>query len=297
MRARTLYGVFGLLATLVLPLAGSLCRQAPAAQVRVESSGLPGFRAQSARIGSPPVEGWVIYQRPDGIFKTRVGTGETARLADAGSHPRWSPDGALVAFLRKSQVVVMSADGSAARVLAETGEPGRVAFHPNGKAVLFTDRRTIRSVSLADRTVQTVLAGFAFREVDMTSDGKLVATIKDIGGFHLRAFNLNTGRNWRLARGCSASLSPDGRLVTQNSGDHRRLYLRDWERGTAVATLDSPAGLPFDNQFWSNDPDWIASASHGKLQEIFIHRVSTNQLWRVTAAGSSDHPDLFVTGR
>lgn len=281
----------------VLLLAGSFYRLVPAAPVRGEPPGLPAAQTQTAPQDPLPVKGWVIYQRPDGIYKTRVESGETVRLAVAGSHPRWSPDGRLIAFLRGSHVMVMSADGSEQRVLAETGEPQCVAFHPSSKAVLFADNTSIRSVSIADRSVRTVLTGFAFRELDMAPDGKLVATIKDFAGFHLRAFNLITGRNWRLAGGCSASLSPDGRLVTQNSGDHRRVYLRDWEHGAPVATLDSPAGLSFDNQFWANDPDWITSASHGKLREIFIHRVSTNQSWRVTYAGSADRADLYVTER
>jgi len=281
----------------VLLLAGSFYRLVPAAPLREGPLGLPAAQTRKAHQGRPPVEGWVIYQRPDGIYKTRVENGETVRLAVAGSHPRWSPDGSLIAFLRGSHVMVMSADGSDQRVLAETGEPQCVAFHPNGKAVLFAGSKSIRSVSLADRSVQTILGGFAFREIDMALDGKLVATVKHLGGFQIRAFDLTTGKDRRLSGGCSASLSPDGRLVTQNSGDHRRLYLRDWESGAPVVTLDSPAGLLFDNQSWSNNQDWITSSSHGPLQEIFVHQVSTNQSWRVTDTGSGDRADLFVTGR
>lgn len=277
-------------------LVAGLHRLAPAAPLRQVPAPVPAAATQPAPEGRPPVKGWVVYQRPDGIYKTRVEDGTTVRLADTGIYPRWSPDGSRIAFLRGAQVMVMRADGADQRTLATTGEPRCVAFHPDGAAVIFTDRKAVRSVSIADRTVRTLVEGFVFREPDLTLDGRLVASVRGLD-VHIRAFDLKAGTNRRLARGCSASFSPDGRLVSQNGGDHARMYLRDFETNRVVARLDPPPGLLFDNQFWSNDADWIAGITQGAYRDVFVLSVPRNRTWRVTFSGSCDRPDLFVTGK
>lgn len=245
--------------------------------------------------GRPPVRGWVIYARPDGIYRTRVETGETSRLAAGGTCPRWSPDGTMIAYLRDGRVMVMRADGSQPRELATPKEPFHVAFHPDGKRILFTDRNSIREVTIATGAVTTLLRGSVFREPDMAAGGRVVATVRG-ARIEVRGYDVHEGKDWTIAGGCSASLSPDGTLVTQNNGRHSALKLRGWRTGKEVGMIGAPKGLLFDNQFWSNHSDWIASQSEGAYQDVHLHNVKLDRAWRVTASGACNRPDLFVTG-
>lgn len=280
----------------VLVLGAALYKVAPAAPVRRVAGAVPAEAVQPAPPeGRPPLQGWVVYDRPDGIYKTRVETGETRRLSDGGTNPRWSPDASRIAYLRNGWVMVMRADGSEPRELAQPREPFHISFHPDGSSVIFTDLKAIKVVSIADRGVRTLLTGEVFREPDMTADGRLVTSVRAMQ-VEVRSYDLSTGEHWTIGRGCSASLSPDGTCVTQNTGGHRTLRLRDWKTGADRGKISSPKGLIFDNQYWSNHPDWIASKSQGAYEDIFVHSVRLDRAWRVTASGSCDRPDLFVTG-
>ncbi len=240
------------------------------------------------------IRGAVVFQRPDGIYRQNIGSTGAVCLATNGTYPRWSPDGRFVAFVRENRILRVPADGGPAEPLAHVDSPRAVAYHPNAQEVLFTDGEMTRSVSVTSRTVRTVVEGFAFRELDATVDGRqLVATVKGLG-FQVRAFDLITGRQWKIAGGCSASLSPDGARVTNNSSDHRKLLLRRWDDGSLAAEVSAPPGRTFDNQFWSNDPDWIASVTDDKTRDVFIHRVSDDRAFQVTTVGDADRPDLFV---
>ncbi|MHB0971594.1 MAG: S9 family peptidase [Thermoanaerobaculia bacterium] len=58
---------------------------------------------------------------------------------DKPSNPKWSPDGRLIAFLRKSTLNVISLDGGEARVVKSGAyEPQDFSWSPDGKAFAFT---------------------------------------------------------------------------------------------------------------------------------------------------------------
>jgi hypothetical protein len=243
------------------------------------------------------VEGAVVYEHRGGIYKTVIGGKKGILLAEMGTCPRWSPDGRHVAFLRGGYLMRMNAAGGEAEVLLAVKDPRALAYHPNNREIFFTDGRAVKSYALADREVRTVVKGLRCLEIDVAAGGaRLVATVKKIS-FRIYAFDLRTGRKRKLAAGCSASLSPDGGTVTRNDRSHRRLSLLSWVGGRETGALSAPAGLTFDNQFWSNSRDWIASRSEGAYEDIFIHRVSSGKAYRVTFSGDCDRPDLFVHPR
>jgi Tol biopolymer transport system component len=243
------------------------------------------------------IEGAVVYEHRGGIYKTVIGGKEGVLLAGKGTYPRWSPDGRHVAFLRDGNLLRMNAEGGEVEVLLAVKDPRALAYHPNNREILFTDGKKVKSYTLEGKKVRPVVEGLRCFEIDVSADGaRLVATAKRTG-FRIYAFNLHTGKKRKLAAGCSASISPDGRIVTRNDRSHTRLSLLSWEKGEEAGSLSAPDGLLFDNQFWSNDQDWIVSRSEGAYQDIFVHRVSTDEAYRATYSGDCDRPDFFVRSR
>jgi Tol biopolymer transport system component len=245
---------------------------------------------------APPkgLAGAAVYECNDGICRATLETGTEALLTPHGRYPRWSPDGEYVAFLRDSGVMRMRADGSGVELLARAENPGALNYHPGGREILFTDGREVKSYSLDSGGVRSLLRGRKFMEIDISPAGdRLVATVKD-AGFRIIAFDLPAGTERSLASGCSASLSPDGSLFTRLDRSHTRLDLRTWSSGTVRSVIESPRGMKFDNQFWSNHPDWVASRSEGDEENIYAHQVSTGRAVRITSSGGADRPDLYL---
>lgn len=268
------------------------------------AAGLFAFRRQGAGpeggvlpvIPPPGLAGAAVYECGDGICRTTLETGAETLLTDHGRYPRWSPDGEHVAFLRGTRIMLMRADGSGEELLTRAEKPGALNYHPGGKEILFTEGKEVKSVSLASGEVTSLLRGRKFMEIDVSPAGdRLIATVKD-AGFRIFAFDLAAGTERSLAKGCSASLSPDGSLFTRLDRSHTRLDLRTWTDGTVKSVIGAPRGLKFDNQFWSNHPDWVASRSEGDEEDIYAHQVSTGRAVRITSSGNADRPDLHLRG-
>jgi uncharacterized protein (TIRG00374 family) len=240
--------------------------------------------------------GKVVYQRPDGIYTVKIGSKKTRRVVEYGTSPRWSPDGKHIAFVDKNKIMLVSSRGGKAKVIATAAKAKAICFDPDGRSVLFTDDKYLRRVDLKRHEVTTVLKGDEFREIDMAEDGiRLAATVRTSLGFRVRVFDLQTGKSRTVTRGCSASLSPDGSLVTVNGRKHRVLNLYQWDSLQQVGHITAPAGGKFDNQVWSNSPQWIVSTSEGDRPDIFIHHVPSDTSYSVTSTGDCDRGDLFVS--
>ena len=263
----------------------------------VEEGGVAPSDDDSVRILAAAAlpQGIAAYQRADGVYLMDVQTREPVRLVENGTFPRFSPDGKTVAFMRGNDVMLISAGGGEPRHLATATSGRAVVFSGNGSEVFFTDGKQVKSVSVADKSVRTVARSGKFQELDVSSDSKrMVATIRSMG-IRIRAFDLASGKDRELCDGCSASISPDGKLVTNNSHDHKRLLLRDWETGDEQARLHAPPGTTFDNQFWANHTNWVVSITEGDRQNVFVHEVSSDKYFQLTDDGDCDRPDLFVS--
>lgn len=277
----------------VAALAVLLYRLCPAARAEsVPSAPSAQEKAALSQLAGR-VRGRVVFERPDGIYAAALGETAPVHLASHGSFPRWSPDGRHVAFLQSNRVTRIARGGGPPEPLAEVFAPRALAWHPSGAEIYFTDGQLVRAVHVETRAVRDVISGHPFREIDIAPDGRLAATVRG-RGISIMGFDPASGRSWRIAGGCSASLSPDGKRVTNNEGDHRKLSIRDFESGARLGTVNAPPGLAFDNQFWSNDAGWMASRSEGPFEDIFVHDILKNEAVRVTFSGDCDRPDFFV---
>jgi hypothetical protein len=252
--------------------------------------------AAALHVGVPPgLQGArLLYQRPDGIYLRILGQSQSVRLVEDAVYPRWAPDGQSFAFLRGDRILHFGLSDKSERLLATAERVRAVAFAPAGDRVLFAVGRSIQSVALRGGPVATVATGPEFMELDVSDQGDFFAATVKSFGYRVVRFDLPSGRQTEMARGCSASVSPDGRLITANQAGHVQLALRDSQTGADRGQVTAPAGLKFDNQKWSNHPDWIAAIAEGKRPDVLVLNVRDGQACRVTDDGDADRPDLFV---
>lgn len=241
------------------------------------------------------ISGKFVYQRTGGIYIGKLGKSKSRKLVEHGTYPRWSPDGKSIAYVDKNKIILIPEKGGDSRVLATASRARALCFSPDGNFVYFTDGKTLRSVEIKDNTVKTILDGYELLEIDVAGDPiRVAATVRTSFGYKVYVFDLKSGKKRTMARGCSASLSPDGRLVTVNEKKHRILYLYYWDSLKIAGKINAPAGKKFDNQFWSNSPQWLISVTEGDSRDVFIHHVSENRPYRVTWTGDCDRADLFI---
>lgn len=239
--------------------------------------------------------GKVVFQRPDGIYLMKVGEEAQQRLVEYGTNPRWSPNGKQIAFIHNNAIMLVTVKNGKIRHLATAGKATALCFNPDGRAVVFTDNNLLRRVDIRNKKVRTVLKGDRFYEIDMAKDGRrLAATVKTLTGFKVRIFDLKTGSEQTVSKGCSASLSPDGSRVTVNGPKHRKLHFYRWQDLKRTGEIHAPVGRRFDNQFWSNNPQWLTSTTEGKRNDIFLHHVASNTSYQLTTSGDCDRADLYV---
>lgn len=260
-----------------------------------------GTTPPTVSIAAEPTDAGVIletvFERPDGIYLVSNQQPEPVLIAPSGcTYPRWLPGRRAIACLRGHELLYVDIEAKKERVLCSVEQPRAVNVSPSGKEVLFTNGKEVKAYDLEHGELRTVVEGYEFFEIDISSDAaRLAATVKGPGGlgYQVRAFNLRDGTSRKIARGCSAGLPPDGSLVSSLKGDHHELLLWNWENGDLVARVPAPPGETFDNQTWSNDPDWIVSQSEKEI-DVYAHHIPTGKSYRLTHLGDVDRPDLKV---
>lgn len=252
---------------------------------------------EAGRNALAQIAGKVVYQRPDGIYVVGLHGDRPRRIVENGSYPRWSPDGRLIAFVRGNAIMTVAADGGKPRQIAEAQQARAVCFAPDGRAVFFSDGNRLRRVALETPAVSEVLQDGEFREIDVAAGGRrLAATIRTPFGLKVRAFDLRNGASRTVASGCSASMPPDGTLITVNGGGHERLFFHRWDNLHRTGFISAPPGMQFDNQYWSNHRQWIVSIAEGTRQDVYVHHVPSDTAYRVTDSGDCVRADLHVAG-
>lgn len=237
-------------------------------------------------------EAKLVYEGPGGIYLQFPGE-KASLIAEGGKWPRWSPDGSWIAFLKGKQVLRLDTESGKVHPLADTSTPKTLAVSPTGKEVWFSEGRKVKAVDIQSRDVRVLAEDGEFLEIDSGPEGNtLVATVKSFG-YKVKVFDLVSGEIRSLGKGCSASLSPDGKQATNNLDGHKELALVKIEDGSRIKTLPAPKGSLTDNQFWSNHPDWVVSIDeeHGA---VFAHRVSDGKVWQLSGGPKADRPDLWV---
>jgi len=198
-------------------------------------------------------------------------------------------------FMRGQQVMLYEFASKKSRALTEGNKLRAVAFHPRGDEIWFISGKSIQAVNITDGKTRTVLNDLDAYELDIARDGSFfAATVKRLIGYRVEVFALPSGKNIEIGRGCSASISPDMRYVTVNTGDHTQLSLRNRANGREWKPIIAPPGLKLDNQTWSNNQEWIVSITEGEKQYVMAHRVSDGKTWRITPDSDCDRPDLFI---
>lgn len=249
----------------------------------------------SQSIVSQPPAGKVVYQRPDGIFTVRIGDKNEIQLSNSGTAPRWSPDGTQITYVDGNKIMLMNGNGQNKRQLADTSKGKAACFHPSGRSVLYTNHDKIEMVTISNGDINVLATGNEFFELDISHDGKFLAvTEKSLFGYQVRVINVDSGDHTTMASGCSASMSPNGSLITVNDSSHRKLHIYARQSAEIVGSIDMVDNLKFDNQLWSNTKNWIASKSEGESQNIYLHHVPSSAGFQATFSGQCDRPDFFI---
>ncbi|MCK5516831.1 MAG: flippase-like domain-containing protein [Desulfobulbaceae bacterium] len=272
----------------------SFARDKSTDERRFKENGKPGAVLSLSEIPQE-LKGSIVFQRSDGIYVQVVGESKGKRIIEGGSYPRWSNDGKQIVFLKGNKVMIARFDGKRVKEVAVSKKPQAVCFYPDGEHILYIDGKSIMIANTRKFHVVKFLEGYNFKELDISDDGKKVAaTVKNITGYSVKLFDLENSKVRTVARGCSATLSPDGRLVTSNESGHKTLRIFDSGSLKLTGRIHAPKHDLFDNQKWSNDSDWLVSTSEKKGNNIFIHKVSSDTAYQITVDGDCDRGDLFI---
>lgn len=237
----------------------------------------------------------LTYECADGVHISALRESQERLIAAFCKYPRWSWDGKSIACIRRNEIIVVDTASGEGRAVAQVENPRTLSYAAYQK-IFFSDGLELKVYDLEKKTVAVAYSGKRFLEIDVSFDAKyLVGTAKELFGNVIYVLDLNAKTLRKIARGCSASFSPDIKLITRNVGGHAKMFLLSFSDGKEIGSIAPPPNEKFDNQFWSNHPDWITSIDENKNgRSIWIHQVSKNKAYKIEGTLNCDRPDLFV---
>jgi hypothetical protein len=244
------------------------------------------------------IQGAIVYSRNRHIYIVVIGDWKPIDLG-RGEYARWSPDGKKIAVYDRRKIFVMDMDGSNRKLVTDEawGEHGGpIEFHPNCREIIFIRRnkRGLWAADISNGRMRKLADSRSYTpdrigELGISADGKrMVCRLNR----DLYAIDLVKKTDHVYAKSaCSSGISPDGRWLMNNRGEHKSMDIRNWD-GKRVRVLRSSIGR-WDNQTWSNHKDYICAEGE-ETGDSYVIKVSANRATRVTWVGSTVYPDLYV---
>jgi dipeptidyl aminopeptidase/acylaminoacyl peptidase len=210
------------------------------------------------------------------IWRVSNAGGAPTRITDgdADSHPRWSPDGSSLAFLRCragiSQVWLVSAQGGPARPLTDlaigAGEP---VWSPDGRRIAF---------AASERPLADEKGPFEVSRLDYRADG---TGLRPTTGAHLFVADVASGSTKRVVDGSAFRAAPGWSLPTAPVWSP--------DGGSLAHTWSAPAD---DRDVVPTLVVHVVSADGGVPR-----RVTPAGAYLVVADWSPDGSELLLTGQ
>ncbi len=247
---------------------------------------------------SVTVTGSMIFEKGSDIYLQSYPSGKMERIASASRYPRWSSSGKQFAFIQGKDIVTVRADDPQPtqhrRISAEA--PHALSFSQNDTHLLYNDGNILYELNLADNSVKKLFTSHTIYEIDSSRSGdKIAFTEKPLSGYQVVLFDRKDKTMRTVRKGCSASISPDGSLVSVLSGNHRKLFIYDTENLEIAEILDAPPAKKFDNQAWSNDKDLVLSTIEGKATSLALHNIRNSAYIILTPLEDYDRGDFFLS--
>lgn len=212
----------------------------------------------------------------------------TFPLGVRGTSPRFSPDGARLAYTRDegdvTAVAVMSLPSADSRTIATDGDYlTAMTWSSDGTEVIYAAEDDIRAVPVAGGAARQVVNAFAAVGPDLSPDGKALAY--GINGSNLRLADLSQTPPVITDLGTVGSaprFSPDGRTIAYWSGDTLQIMELATHAATDVITGDSNIG--FGGVDWFKDGRRLLAGTDRGVEIVTLGPPVTRQLVRSTFA-------------
>jgi Tol biopolymer transport system component len=257
--------------------------------------------------------------RREGITEPQVLTREGRNAA----FPRWSPDGAWIAYAASTgrdapSTRLLRADGGGeeVEVLARRTSLGPASWSRDGRTLLtaqldlvdpYRTRSDLYRVRVAGREMDRLTHDARLLEPDLSPDGRMAVAVHSAGGaVGLVRFDTETGRTRELV-----PLSLDVHWsLPRWSPDGTRIAVGRWRRGGFfdVVVLDSAGRLLREatsdravdrDPAWSPDGRWVVfSSDRTGITNLFAFEVESGELRQVTnVLTGAFQPDVSPDGR
>jgi Tol biopolymer transport system component len=269
--------------------------------------------------------GWNIYMIPSKGGDVRQLTSEPDNIRR--THIDWSPDGKSIAYFAKNKTIrIIPVQGGEPKIVATAGElknHDELAWSPDGTKLVYSSKGSIWVVSSDGGEPEEIETGLDAKagHVSWSPDGKKLAFTAIKGGEEELWLMENflpeapvvkpeqtmtvrrIGYEWR---GPFASLSPDGRYMSDRDWDTGTLVVREMATGKTRTLVDKDsheAGFPLvsaispdskEVAYLWHDPNTKASSLHVVGLEGTGHRVLCKGKWPMPRDWSSDGKKILA---